>query len=239
MIYIIFSLVSILLGCGITSPDSDSAGKAADESLLVGLDNAVIRSTDIQSSQVSSNDDRPTIVVFGDSLTEGYGLPSGKSFPDVMQRELDDQGYYYAVLNEGGSGDTTSGGLMRCSVVASHSPAIAIVALGGNDGLRGIAPDLIKKNLRSIIKEFSIQGTQVVIGGMKLPPNYGRQYTGAFERVFYDLARELDLPLIPFLLEGVGGYPEFMQDDGIHPNEKGTLRVASLVMRHLQPLLTK
>jgi acyl-CoA thioesterase-1 len=179
------------------------------------------------------------IVMFGDSLTEGYGLPRGKSFPDFLQRKLDDQGYRYSVRNEGISGDTTSGGLMRCSLVASSVPAIAVVALGGNDGLRGLSPGRMKDNLRRIIQEFSAQGTQVVIGGMKLPPNYGVKYTDSFERVFHELAQELHVPLIPFLLEGVGGHPEFMQDDGIHPNEEGAHKIATLVMEHLQPLLAK
>ena len=178
-------------------------------------------------------------MAFGDSLTAGHGLPRGKSYPDLLQRSLDDKGYRYRVRNEGISGDTTSGGLARCALAAESAPAFAIVALGGNDGLRGLAPDRMKENLRGIVTAFTAQGTKVVLGGMKLPPNYGAEYTQAFEGVFHELAEELDLPLIPFLLEGVGGRPEFMQNDGIHPNQEGTRKVAALVMRHLEPLLVE
>ena len=178
-------------------------------------------------------------MAFGDSLTAGYGVPPGKSYPDLLQRRLDERGYRYRVRNEGISGDTTSGGLARCSLAAESSPAFAIVALGGNDGLRGLAPDRMKDNLRGIVEAFTMQGAKVILGGMKLPPNYGAEYTEAFESVFHELADELDLTLIPFLLEGVGGHPEFMQNDGIHPNEEGAGKVADLVMRHLESVLAK
>ncbi len=182
---------------------------------------------------------RPVIVAFGDSLTAGHGLPRGQSYPDFLQRELDSKGYSYQVRNEGISGDTTSSGLVRTGIVASLNPEFVIVAFGGNDGLRGLSPDSMKQNLRKIVASLRNDETTVVLAGMKLPPNYGPEYTKSFETVFHELAEELNAPLIPFLLEGVGGYPEFMQEDGVHPNAEGARKVARLVMETLEPLLVE
>ena len=230
-------LLSLLAACGPSEPEATEAAAGPPSA---GSSEAAASDSPAASPQAPQPaDKRPVIVAFGDSLTAGYGLPRGKSYPDLLQRSLDELGYRYRVRNEGVSGDTTSGGLARCKLAAAGSPAVAIVALGGNDGLRGLAPDRMKDNLRGIVQAFSAQGARVVLGGMKLPPNYGAEYTGAFENVFHDLAREMDLPLIPFLLEGVGGHPELMQDDGIHPNQAGTRKVAALVMQHLEPLLAE
>ncbi len=240
MLFLLVCFLSLLAACGAPSSGPDSAARTEREVSDTAADPAA---SPLDPSGVSTveaaSDDRPVIVAFGDSLTAGYGLPRGKSYPDLLQRALDDKGYRYRVRNEGISGDTTSGGLARCALAAESAPAFAIVALGGNDGLRGLAPDRMKQNLRGIVKAFTARGTKVVLGGMKLPPNYGAEYTQAFEGVFHELADELDLPLVPFLLEGVGGRPEFMQNDGIHPNEEGTSKVADLVMRHLEPVLAE
>lgn len=184
-----------------------------------------------------TRDNRPVIVAFGDSLTAGYGVPAGLSYPDFLQKELDRRGYDYRVVNEGISGDTTSGGLARSGIIAAHDPEIVIICLGGNDGLRGLPPENMKENLRNIITPLLEDGVSVLLAGMMLPPNYGSEYTEAFQNAFRDLAQELDLPFIPFLLEGA--YPDYMQDDGIHPNVEGNRRVAQLVMRRLEPLLAE
>ena len=219
-------LLALQLGCG-SQPSSEPARPSPET--LDGRDQQV----------QASEDPRPVIVAFGDSLTAGHGVPPGQSYPDFLQRELDRKGYAYRVRNEGVSGDTTSSGLVRVGIVAELNPEFVIVAFGGNDGLRGLSPDSMKDNLRKIVTALKKDGTTIVLAGMKLPPNYGPQYTKSFEDVFHELAEELNTPLIPFLLEGVGGYPEFMQEDGVHPNVQGARKVARHVMERLEPLLAE
>ena len=177
------------------------------------------------------------IVAFGDSLTAGFGAGTGNSYPDYLQRELDKRGYAYHVINEGVSGDTTDMGLARVEIVTSWNPDFVIVAFGGNDGLRVLAIDRMKSNLRRMITELQKGGAQVILAGMKLPPNYGSEYRESFEQAFTDLAEELKLPFLPFLMEGVGGVPHLMQDDGIHPTAEGNERMALNVLEVLEPLL--
>jgi acyl-CoA thioesterase I len=181
-------------------------------------------------------DHRPVIVTFGDSLTAGYGMPPGKSYPDFLQRKLDAQGYAYRIINEGISGDTSSGALVRIDSVIAEHPEIVILAFGGNDGLRGLAVESMEENLRQIIIRLEKAGAKVVLAGMKLPPNYGSEYVESFEAVYPRLAKELSVPLIPFLLEGVAARPELLYDE-IHANEKGNEIVAGVVMQTLEPLL--
>lgn len=177
------------------------------------------------------------IVAFGDSLTAGFGAGAGNSYPDFLQRELDKRGYAYHVVNEGVSGDTTDMGLARIEIVTSWKPDFVIVAFGGNDGLRVLAIDRMKSNLRRMITGLRKGGAQVILSGMKLPPNYGAEYRESFEQAFADLAEELNLPFLPFLMEGVGGVPHLMQDDGLHPTAEGNERMALNVLEVLQPLL--
>ena len=190
--------------------------------------------SDARSPSLGSH---PVIVAFGDSLTSGHGVPLGQSYPDYLQSELDQLGLKFVVRNEGMSGDTTSGGLVRKDIVSALNPEYVIVAFGGNDGLRGLDPERMSSNLREIITHLRQRGSQVILGGMKLPPNYGREYLDAFEKVFPEIAEDLDVPLIPFLLEGVGGNPELMQADSIHPTAEGNQRVAQNVLEVLEPLL--
>ena len=221
-------LLAVQLGCG-GGPSSEQASEPERSSVEVP-------GSAEQPSQATA-DSRPVIVAFGDSLTAGHGLRAGQSYPDFLQQELDRKGYAYQVRNEGISGDTTSAGLVRVGIVARLKPAFVIVAFGGNDGLRGLAPDSMKDNLRGTVTALKKAGATVVLAGMKLPPNYGREYTDSFEAVFHELAAEMGAPLIPFLLEGVGGYSELMQEDGVHPNVDGTRMVAAHVMGYLEPLL--
>jgi acyl-CoA thioesterase I len=144
----------------------------------------------------------------------------------------------WRVVNEGVSGDTTSGGLQRVAMVLAHKPEIVILELGGNDGLRGLPLDSTRANLEQIIAELKIGSARIVLAGITLPPNYGPDYIRGFEQIYKDLAARHDLPLIPFLLEGVATR-QFMQSDGIHPTAEGNRRVAALVMKTLEPLLKK
>ncbi|HSW50508.1 MAG TPA: arylesterase, partial [Bryobacteraceae bacterium] len=155
-------------------------------------------------------DTRQVIVAFGDSLTEGYGVEPGRSYPDYLQQELDRRGHPYRVVNAGISGDTTTGGLVRVSQVVELRPRIVILALGANDGLRGIPVSASQANLDEIIVTLRKAGAEVVLAGMTLPPNYGPDFIRSFERVFTTLAAKHRLPLIPFLLAGVAGTTEYM-----------------------------
>ncbi len=185
------------------------------------------------------SDPRPVIVAFGDSLSAGFGLDPGYSYPDFLQRELDGQGYHYRVVNAGISGDTTSGGLDRLDSVLAHKPAIVILELGGNDGLRGFPVALTRANLEKMIVGLQAAGAKVVLAGITLPPNYGPDYIRDFENNYRELARQHRLPLIPFLLQGVALVPGMMQRDGIHPTAQGNQKVARAVLKTLAPLLEK
>ena len=184
------------------------------------------------------DDARRAIVALGDSISAGFGVPQGQSFPDHLQRELDRRNLRYRVVNAGISGDTTSGGLSRLDSVLAHKPEMVIVELGGNDGLRGLPISATRRNLEQIVERLQKAGVQVVLAGMTLPPNYGPDYIRSFEQVYKDLARKYDVTLIPFLLEGVAA-TEFMQTDGIHPTSEGHRKVAEIVSRTIGPLLTQ
>ena len=181
----------------------------------------------------SEPDSRPVIVAFGDSLTAGYGVNAGFSYPDFLQKEIG----RYRVVNAGISGDTTSGGLSRIDSVTGLAPKIVILELGGNDGLRGLPLASTRANLEQMIVDLRKSGARVVLAGITLPPNYGPDYIQEFEKIYKDLAARYKLPFIPFLLEGVVGVPGMMQPDGIHATVKGNEVVARLVMRTLKPLL--
>jgi len=182
-------------------------------------------------------DPRPVIAAFGDSLTAGYGVETGNSYPDFLQKELDQAGLRYHVVNAGIRRDTTSGGLARVDSVTQLRPAVVILELGGNDGLRGTPLSATRANLEQIVVELRKSGARIVLAGITLPPNYGPDYIRSFEKVYTDLAAKYKLPLIPFLLLGAVGVPGMMQPDGIHATVKGNEVVANLVMRTLKPRL--
>jgi acyl-CoA thioesterase-1 len=184
-------------------------------------------------------DDRPVIVCFGDSLSAGYGVESGLSYPDFLQKELDSKGYVYRVVNLGISGDTTSGGLSRIQSAVALHPVITILELGGNDGLRGLPLADTRSNMSQMTQALLDGGSKVVIAGMTLPPNYGPDYIRDFEQIFVELAAKQKLPRIRFLLEGVALNPKLMQADGIHATAEGNRLVAANVMRTLTPLLKR
>jgi acyl-CoA thioesterase-1 len=179
------------------------------------------------------------IVAFGDSLSAGFGADPGQSYPDFVQKELDQRGYRYHVVNAGISGDTTTDGLERMRTVTALQPAVAILEFGGNDGLRGLPVSTTRANLEQMILALQKTGAKIVLAGMTLPPNYGPEYIRSFEGVYKELAKQYHLPLIPFLLLGVGGNPALMQRDGIHPTGQGNRIVAKNVMQVLEPLLSR
>jgi acyl-CoA thioesterase-1 len=184
-------------------------------------------------------DTRPAIVCFGDSLTAGFGVDPGKSYPDVLQQELDRRGYRYRVVNLGLSGDTTQDGLARLPLVLSEKPRIVVLEFGANDGLRGQPVANSESNLAQMVEALEKAGARVVLAGITLPPNYGPEYIRRFTAMYADLAGRYKLPLIPFLLDGVAGNGRLMQSDGLHPNTEGTRLVAGNVARVLGPLLPK
>jgi acyl-CoA thioesterase-1 len=178
-------------------------------------------------------DARPVIVAFGDSLTAGFGAEPGNSYPDFLQKDLDN----WRVVNAGVSGDTTTDGVNRLAEVLSYKPRIVIVEFGGNDGLRGLPIETTRANIEQIVSTLHKPGVSVVLAGMTLPPNYGPEYIKSFERIYADLKAKYKVTEIPFLLEGVATNRSLMQRDGLHPTAKGNELVAKTVLKYLKPLL--
>ena len=186
----------------------------------------------------AASDGRKVLVVFGDSIAAGYGVPAGRSFPDDLQKKLDDAGYPWRVVNLGISGDTTVGGVSRIDSATSLKPAIVVLELGGNDGLRGMPLASTRANLDQMIVAFDSAGAKVVLAGMTLPPNYGPDYIHGFEKIYKDLATAHHATLIPFLLADIITKDlRYIQADGIHPTAPGAEIIAGTVMRAVQPLL--
>jgi acyl-CoA thioesterase-1 len=179
------------------------------------------------------------IVAFGDSLTAGLGVPTDQSYPAHLQRKLDATGYAYRVVNAGVSGDTTAGGVRRVSWALNSKPTIVILELGGNDGLRGLSLNETKANLERIIQQFQQASVTVMLAGMKLPPNYGQDYTTGFELLYQALAKQYHLTLIPFFLDGVAASSSLNQADGIHPTGEGYRLIVEKVFPTLEPLLER
>lgn len=187
----------------------------------------------------SEADPRPAVVAFGDSLTAGVRVSRDETYPGFLQRELDRRELAFRVVNEGVSGDTTARALARVDVALAHAPAWVILGIGANDGLRGLPIDVMEANLETMIRRFEDGGARVLLAGMMLPRNYGPEYVRDFEAVYPRLAREFDLPLIPFLLENVAMVRELNQADGIHPNAKGNRVVARQVADAFEAVVRK
>ena len=161
----------------------------------------------------------PTVLVFGDSLSAGYGIDVDQSWTTLLQARLRGQGYEHRVVNASISGETTEGGASRIhGTMERFDPSVVILELGGNDGLRGFPPERMRGNLRTIIETSKAGGAAVVLLGIRIPTNYGARYTQAFEKIYRELAAELEVPWIEFFMEGIAMNEELMQDDGIHPN---------------------
>lgn len=180
---------------------------------------------------------RPRIVVLGDSLTAGLGLRPDEAYPSILQQRLDARGLAYEIVNAGVSGDTSAGGLRRLEWSLAGDVRVLIVALGGNDALRGLPATELRSNLESIIKQALAKKITVVLAGMEAPPNFGRVYTDGFRNVYTSLAKEYRVALVPFLLQGVAGVESMNQADGIHPTAEGARIAADNVWTVLAPML--
>ena len=181
-----------------------------------------------------------TILVMGDSLSAAYRLDVSQGWVALLKARLAAEGYDYTVVNASVSGETTSGGITRLpqALDAAH-PAIVILELGANDGLQGDSVKTLQDNLGRMIELSTAHGAKVLLVGILLPPNYGPQYTGAFQAVFPALAKKYAVPLLPFLLTGVADHRELLQDDGMHPKAAGEPKVLDNVWPYLKPLLSK
>ena len=179
----------------------------------------------------------PIILAFGNSLTAGYAVPNAESYPSKLQKILQENGFPHRVVNGGVSGDTTAGGLRRIHWLMKQNPKFVILELGANDGLRGQQISEMESNLGKIIEICLSKKAKVLLAGMKIPPNYGEDYTRDFEEVYHRLSKRYRIPLIPFFLEGVAGNRRLTQPDGMHPLSTGYIIVAETVWKHLKPML--
>jgi acyl-CoA thioesterase I len=182
---------------------------------------------------------RPVLVCFGDSITAGYGLQAGQSYPDYLQQKLDDHGYHYKVDNRGTSGATTKDAVASLPEILHLSPEIVIVEFGGNDGLRGLPTEATRKNLDAVLTALENAHIKVLLAGITLPPDYGPDYIHAFEQVFRDLAAKHHAVFIPMIYKDLIHIPNTIQQDGIHPTAKGSDLLADTMFAALKPLLRK
>jgi acyl-CoA thioesterase-1 len=179
-----------------------------------------------------------TIVIVGDSLSAAYGMELSESWPSLLQQRLDQNGHAYRVFNSSITGETTQGGLTRLPrLLEQHQPAIVIVELGGNDGLRGLPLEVTRGNLSSMIEQSRAAGARVILAEMRLPPNYGQTYTEKFNGTFTELAEQHGIVLLPFLLQEIALEPGMMQEDGIHPTANAQPLILEQVWSALEPLL--
>ena len=180
----------------------------------------------------------PLIMVFGDSMSSGYGLPQEAGWISLLKKRLQQERLDYDVVNTSISGETTRGGLSRIAhSLAAHHPAIVILELGGNDGLRGQPVEAARDNLEGIIKACQLHGAKVLLIGMRLPPNYGKAYTQKFQSIYPELAKHYSLPLTPFMLEGFAYDSGMFQPDGIHPTAAAQPIILDNIWKTLKPML--
>ena len=183
--------------------------------------------------------DRLLLVCYGDSITAGYGLRAGQSFPDALQRDLEKQGYHYSVANMGTSGATTKDAVEGLRSVLNLHPAVVIVEFGGNDGLRGLPLEQTRRNLNSVIASLANAHIRVLLAGITLPPNYGPDYIHQFDQIFRDLAAQHRTAFVPMIYKNLIHVPGTIQSDGIHPTSKGSEIIADTLLPALKPLLHK
>jgi len=188
----------------------------------------------------ASDANNPCILIVGDSLSAGLGIEYQKTWPKLLEDKIKEEGYNYGVVNASISGDTTSGGVERLpKLLVEHQPAVVIIELGGNDGLRGFPITTIKNNLTIMIEQAQNKQADVLLAGMQLPPNYGSTYTESFAALFLELATNHNVELIPRIMQGVALDGSLMQSDGIHPNTEGQQILLQLVWQPLQSVLYK
>ena len=183
---------------------------------------------------------KPLVVVLGDSISAGYGIEVEEGWVALLQKKLLETNSRYSISNASISGDTTAGGLARIDpILTTDKPAIVLLQLGANDGLRGLSPLQMKNNLAEIVRRAQKTGAKVILLGMKIPPNYGKRYVDMFYNVYPQLAKELDIPLVPFILEDIALNKDLMQADGLHPNAKAQPILVEKIEPYLFPLLKK
>jgi acyl-CoA thioesterase-1 len=182
---------------------------------------------------------RPTLVCYGDSITAGYGLPDGQSYPDFLQKMFDARGYAYKVINQGTSGATTKDALADLPFVLRLHPAIVIVEFGGNDGLRGLPVDQSRSNLDQVLTALEKARVKIVLAGITLPPDYGPEYIRSFDQIFRDLAAKHHVAFVPMLYKNLIHVPGTIQGDGTHPTAKGSAIIADTLFPVLKPLLRR
>lgn len=195
----------------------------------------VAYSTQVMAEKVSS---KPVILVYGDSLSAGYGLAQQQGWVTLLQKKLDSEHYQYQVVNASVSGETTSGGLARIDAALTiNKPSLVILELGANDGLRGLPIKNMADNLTAMIQKSKKTGAKVLLLGMRIPPNYGPKYAQAFSQTYQDISKENQMSLVPFMLENVAAKPQLIQDDGLHPNALGQPILLDNIWPHLSSLL--
>ncbi len=183
--------------------------------------------------------ERPAVMFLGTSLTAGFGIDPDQAYPALIQKKIDSAGLNYRVVNAGVSGETSAGALRRVDWLFQEPVSVLVVETGANDGLRGLSTDTLRGNIQAILdRARRLQPPpRLVLLGMRVPPNYGKTYSGRFQAIYPELARANDAVLVPFLLEGVGGIPGLNQPDGVHPTAQGQERLAETVWRVLEPVL--
>ena len=221
------ALTLAVAACGSRADDRDEPKSAPRAAATAPPDAA---------APAAPSTNRPRIVVLGDSLTAGLGLAARDAYPALLQQQVDAGGLNFEVVNAGVSGDTSAGGLERLDWALQGDVRILVVALGGNDALRALPPEELKRNLARIIERAQSRGIAVVLAGMEAPPNFGRDYIVSFHNVYPALAKQYQVAFVPFLLQGVAGNDTLNQRDGIHPTAAGARILADTVWAVLKPL---
>ena len=229
------SSVGCSFGCGLERKNPDGSVTSVYQN--PGATVPAVSARESSSTPTTKVDARPRVVVLGDSLTAGLGLSPEQAYPSLLQQKIDQASLGMQVVNAGVSGDTSAGGLSRVDWALEGDVRVMVVALGGNDALRGLPVEELRKNLATIIERAQARKVRVILAGMEAPPNFGQSYTDAFRRVYTELAAQYKVPLIPFLLQGVAGIERLNQRDGIHPTAEGARMVADNVWTVLRPML--
>lgn len=231
MLYHLF-LGGVLLLAGCSGGDTETSQPTPTPE-------AVEKTTEVASEEVGDEREMKTVLMLGDSITAGFGIDPEQAFPALVQQKIDSLGLAFTVINAGLSGETSAGGLRRVDWLLRQPVDIMLLELGGNDGLRGTSVEITKSNLQAIIDKARAANPdmRILLAGMQVPTNLGQDYTREFRNVYPELAEANALPLIPFILEGVGGIPELNLPDQIHPTAEGHKIVAETVWAGLQPLI--
>lgn len=235
----------LILACNQAAPAPDREAQtetdreAGQQDIPTGDANDMPASDIDTEVSVADSTRNPRVVFLGDSLTAGFGLGEEQAFPAIIGERLADRGTSVTIVNAGVSGDTTAGGRNRLKWLLRQQPDILVVGLGANDGLRGLSVTMTEENLRSILTTARDSGAILVLLGMKLPPNLGSDYLGAFESIYPRLAEELGVALVPFMLDGVAGEARFNLPDGIHPTAEGQKIVADNVLPWIEEAIER